>query len=145
MDASELAEKFQAKMGAVANERNRQSCLASEFIDRRSADIEYCKTAMENNVPPFLAELQDHRAVGVSFIIGDGGTATGVASVYRPDAEPFISNAGELTRDKIAKLIEMVIDNTQVCVLRRAITRNFGLIVGSLTFRGLSKPRSSYL
>ena len=149
MDARELAEKFQAKMGAAANERNRQSGLASEFIDKRGADVEYCKTAMENNVLPFLAELQerlgpdqfayshqidmqDHRAVGVSFIIGDGGTtsistalgnvvvtrtgdggtAKGVAYVYRPDAEPFISNSGDLTRDKIAKLIEMVIDNT---------------------------------
>jgi hypothetical protein len=34
------------------------------------------------------------------------------AYVYPPDAEPYISNSGDLTRDKIAKLIEMVIDNT---------------------------------
>jgi hypothetical protein len=32
--------------------------------------------------------------------------------VYPPDAEPNISNSGDLTRDKIAKLVEMVIDNT---------------------------------
>lgn len=31
---------------------------------------------------------------------------------YPPDVEPYIANSGDLTRDKIAKLIEMVIDNT---------------------------------
>jgi hypothetical protein len=103
---------------------------------------------MESNVLPFLAELkehlgddqftfapqidiQDHKPVGVSFKIGDGGTTSistalgniivtrvgdggakrGIA-VYPPDAEPYISNSGDLTRDKIAKLVEMVIDNT---------------------------------
>ena len=30
----------------------------------------------------------------------------------RPMRSPFISNSGDLTRDKIAKLVEMVIDNT---------------------------------
>ena len=73
----------------------------------------------------------DHKPVGVSFRIGDagitsistalgnvivtraggGGTRKGVAHVYAPDEEPYISNSGDLTRDKISKLIEMVIDN----------------------------------
>jgi len=36
---------------------------------------------------------------------GDGGTKKGVAYVCPPDA-------GDLTKDKIAKLVEMAIDNT---------------------------------
>ena len=31
---------------------------------------------------------------------GDGGTKRGLAYVYPPDAEPYISNSGDLTRDK---------------------------------------------
>jgi hypothetical protein len=31
--------------------------------------------------------------------------------VYAPDAEPYIPNSGDLTRDKIAKLVEMTINN----------------------------------
>jgi hypothetical protein len=31
--------------------------------------------------------------------------------VYPPDAEPYISNSGDLTRDKIAKLVEMTMNN----------------------------------
>ena len=31
--------------------------------------------------------------------------------VYAPDVEPYISNSGDLTREKIAKLVEMVIAN----------------------------------
>ena len=74
-------------------------------------------------------ELNDHRPVGVSFTIGNGaptsittafgniivtrigdsGTAKGTPYVYAPDVEPYISNSGDLTRDKIAKLVEMVI------------------------------------
>jgi hypothetical protein len=73
----------------------------------------------------------DHKPVGVSFKIGDGapttiatafgnvvvtraglsGSSKGVAFVYPPDAEPYISNSGDLTRDKMAKLVEMVVDN----------------------------------
>jgi len=149
MNAKELADKFNAKIGAAVVEREHQSDLATEYTQKRTADIEHCKRAMESNVLPFLAELkhhlgddqftfapqidmQDHRPVGVSFKIGDGGTTTiatalgnivvtragdggtqkGVAYVYPPDAEPYISNSGDLTRDKIAKLVEMVIDNT---------------------------------
>jgi hypothetical protein len=74
----------------------------------------------------------DHKPVGVSFKIGDGaatsiatafgnvvvtrvgvsGSSKGVAFVYPPDAEPYISNSGDLTREKIAKLVEMVVDNS---------------------------------
>jgi hypothetical protein len=149
MNAKELADKFKAKTDAAVAERDRQSGLAVENTQKRGDDVEYCKRAMESNVLPFLAELkqhlddgqftfapqidiQDHKAVGVSFKIGDsgttsistafgniivtragdGGTKKGVAYVYPPDAEPYISNSGDLTRDKIAKLVEMVIDNT---------------------------------
>jgi hypothetical protein len=149
MNAKELADKFNEKIRVAVVERDRQSGLATEHIRTRGEDIEHCKRAMETNVLPFLAELkqhlgdaqftfapqidmQDHKPVGVSFKIGDGGTTSistalgnivvtragdggtkkGVAYVYPPDAEPYISNSGDLTRDKIAKLVEMVIDNT---------------------------------
>lgn len=76
--------------------------------------------------------LNDHRPVGVSFTIGNGaptsittlygnivvtrvgdsGTSKGIPFVFDPEAEPYISNSGDLTRDKIAKLIEMVMDQT---------------------------------
>ena len=149
MDARELADKFIAKSGEAALERNRQSGLSRQFVQERAEDVVHCKNALENNVLPFLTELrqhlgdeqfafspqidmQDHRPVGVSFKIGDsgttsistalgnivitrlgdGGTKKGVAYVYAPDAEPFISNSGDLTREKIAKLVEMVIDNS---------------------------------
>jgi hypothetical protein len=76
-------------------------------------------------------DRQDHRPVGVTFRIGDGaatnitsalgnivvtrngasGSFKGVPHVYSPEEEPFISNSGDLTRDKIAKLVEMSIDN----------------------------------
>jgi hypothetical protein len=148
MNAKELADKFKAKTDAAVLERERQSGLAAEHVQKRSEDIEHCKRAMESNVLPFLAlkqhlgdgqftfapqiDIQDHKPVGVSFKIGDGGTTSistalgniivtragdggtkrGLAYVYPPDAEPYISNSGDLTRDKIAKLVEMVIDNT---------------------------------
>lgn len=147
MNARELADKFNAKIGEAVAERHRQTGLAAEHLQKRGADIEHCKRAMESHVLPFLAELKqhlgedqftfapqidmDHKPVGVSFRIGDAGTTNistalgnivitragdggakrGVAYVYPPDAEPYISNSGDLTRDKIAKLIEMVIDN----------------------------------
>ena len=76
-------------------------------------------------------DMHDHKIVGVSFKVGDGATTTiatafgnvtvtrsgfsgsskGVNYVYPADAEPYISNSGDLTRDKIAKLIEMLLDN----------------------------------
>ena len=93
MDAKELADKFNAKTGAAVVERERQSGLAIEHIEKRADDIKHCKRAMESNVLPFLAELkqllgegqfafapqidmQDHKPVGVSFRIGDGGTTS---------------------------------------------------------------------
>jgi hypothetical protein len=75
---------------------------------------------------------RDHRPVGVSFQIGGGGpvsittvfgniivtrlgssgAAKGAAIVYAPDEEPYISNSGDLTRDKMSKLVEMVMENS---------------------------------
>jgi len=74
-------------------------------------------------------DAQDRAIVGVSFRIGDGslttistafgnvivthagasGSSKGVNFVYPSDAEPYISNSGDLTREKIAKLVEMMI------------------------------------
>lgn len=147
MNAQELAEKFTAKIAVAAIEKDRQTGIAADNAGKRMADVEHCKTAMEQHVIPFLEELKhhfgehqfsfapqiainDHRPVGVSFKIGDGaptsittafgnivvtrigdsGTSKGVPFVYAPDVEPYISNSGDLTRDKIAKLVEMVID-----------------------------------
>jgi hypothetical protein len=93
MNAKELADKFYAKTDAALEERKRQSGLAAEHIEKRGEDIEHCKRAMESNVLPFLAELKqhlgegqftfapqidmhDHKPVGVSFKIGDGGTTS---------------------------------------------------------------------
>jgi hypothetical protein len=42
--------------------------------------------------------------------IGDSGTSKGAPFVYASDVERYISNSGDLTRDKIAKPVEMVID-----------------------------------
>jgi hypothetical protein len=76
-------------------------------------------------------DLQDHQFVGVSFKIGNGpmitisaafgnivisqsggsGSAKGIEFVYGRGSEPFISSSNDLTRDKVAKLVEMVIDN----------------------------------
>lgn len=147
MNAQELAAKFNAKIAVAAVERDRQKEVAAHNADKRTADIEHCKKAMEQHILPFLEELKhhlgehqfsfapqielkDHRPVGVSFKIGDGaptsittafgniavtrigdsGTSKGVPFVYSPDVEPYISNSGDLTREKIARLVEMVID-----------------------------------
>jgi hypothetical protein len=149
MNAQELADKFTAKISVAAAEKDRQAEIAAENVGKRTADVEHCKRALEQNVLPFLDELKhrlgeqqfsfapqialnDHRPVGVSFKIGDGapttittafgnivvtrmgdsGTSKGIPFVYAPDVEPYISNSGDLTREKIAKLVEMVIDTT---------------------------------
>jgi hypothetical protein len=149
VNAQELAEKFRFKVAAAAAEKQRQGGLAAEQTDKRSDDASHCKRAMEETVIPFLSELKhhlgdeqfsfspqidlhDHKAVGVSFKIGDGpttsisatsgnivvtrtgdsGSSKGIPFVYPPDAEPYMSNSGDLTREKMAKLVEMVIDNT---------------------------------
>jgi hypothetical protein len=77
-------------------------------------------------------DLPDHKFVGVSFRVGDGpvttisttggnvmvshtgasGSSRGVNLAYSPETEPFISNSGDLTREKISKLVEMIIDHT---------------------------------
>jgi len=77
-------------------------------------------------------DVSDHKFVGVSFRVGDGpitaisttfgnvlvshtgasGSSKGVHIVYSQEAEPFISNSGDLTREKISKLVEMIIDHT---------------------------------
>ena len=147
MNAQQLAAKFTAKIAVAAVEKDRQAEIASSNTEKRTADIEHCKNAMEQHVLPFLDELKhhlgehqfsfapqielnDHRPVGVSFKIGDGaptsittafgniivtrmgdsGTSKGVPFVYAPDVEPYISNSGDLTREKISKLLEIVID-----------------------------------
>jgi hypothetical protein len=35
-----------------------------------------------------------------------------VSFVYPADAEPYISNSGDLTKEKIAKLVKMAMDHT---------------------------------
>jgi hypothetical protein len=148
MNAEELASKFRTKLAVAVAEKDKQIGIAAENTEKRAADIEHCKRAMEREVMPFLAELKqhlgeaqfsfasqielnDHRPVGVSFTIGNGaptsittafgnivvtrigdsGTAKGIPYVYAPDLEPYISNSGDLTRDKMAKLVEMVMDD----------------------------------
>jgi len=148
MNAEELAHKFKLKIAAAVVEKDRQEVIAHDNEQKRIADMDHCRRAMENEVIPFLEEVKhhfgndqfsfatqiernDHRPVGVSFIVGNGaptsittafgniivtrvgdsGTQKGVPFVYAPDVEPYISNSGDLTRDKIAKLLEMVIDD----------------------------------
>jgi hypothetical protein len=148
MNAEELANKFRQRLSAAILEKEKQAVIAVENKEKRTADIEHCKRAMEREVIPFLEELKhylgedqfsfasqielhDHRPVGVSFTVGNGaptsisttlgnivvtrvgdsGTQKGVPFVYAPDVEPYISNSGDLTRDKMAKLIEMVIED----------------------------------
>jgi hypothetical protein len=149
MNAEELANKFKAKMAGAAVEKNRQAGIAVDQAEKRAADVEHCKNAMEREVIPFLKEfkqhmgedqfsfapqidINDHRPVGVSFTIGNGGptsittafgnivvtrvgdsgTPKGIPFVFGPDVEPYISNSGDLTRNKIAKLVDMVIEHS---------------------------------
>jgi hypothetical protein len=89
MNAVELAHKFRSKIAAALVEKQKQSGIAANNTDKRAADVEYCKLAMEREVIPFLSELKhhlidaqfsfapqielnDHRPVGVSFTIGNG-------------------------------------------------------------------------
>ena len=148
MKAEELANKFKLKVAAALVEKERQEVIARDNEKKRTADMDHCRRAMENEVVPFLEEVKhhfgedqfsfatqiernDHRPVGVSFIVGNGaptsittafgniivtrvgdsGTKKGTPFVYAPDVEPYISNSGDLTREKIAKLLEMVIDD----------------------------------
>jgi hypothetical protein len=146
MDAKQLADRFAQKIAEAVTERGKQTVLASENEVKRTDDVEHCHRALEQNVLPFFAELKhhmgeqfsyaqqidrDHKPVGVSFKLGDGGpvnittafgnivitrmgssgAALGGAIVLAPDAEPYISNSGDLTREKMAKLVEMVMEN----------------------------------
>jgi hypothetical protein len=148
VNALELANKFEEKISAATVEREHQVEIAAQNREKRTADMEHCRNAMEREVIPFLEELKrhfgedqfsfatqiernDHRPVGVSFTVGNGaptsisttfgnivvtrvgdsGTQKGIPFVYAPGAEPYISNSGDLTRDKIAKLVEMVIED----------------------------------
>lgn len=147
MNAEDLANKFRQKIKAAVVEKDRQDAISNDNREKRTADADHCRRAMERDVIPFLEELKhhfgeeqfsfatqiernDHRPVGVSFVIGNGaattittafgnivvtrvgdsGTQKGVPFVYAPDAEPYISNSGDLTRAKMAKLVEMVIN-----------------------------------
>jgi hypothetical protein len=56
--------------------------------------------------------------------IGDSGASKGIPFVYAPDVEPYISNSGDLTRDKIAKLVEMVISSTNETLPSRRSMRS---------------------
>lgn len=60
MDARELAQKFAAKVASAALEQDRQATVAADNTQKRQEDVEHCKNAMENNVIPFLKELQHH-------------------------------------------------------------------------------------
>ena len=148
MNAKELADKFATKVATAVTEKEKQSAMAAENERKRLDDVEHCKRALADNVLPFLSELkshlpegqfsfapqidlQDHKAVGVSFTVGNGsvtsistafgnvivtrgggsGSSKGLGIVYDPTAEPYISNSGDLTRDKIAKLVEMTIED----------------------------------
>ena len=43
---------------------------------------------------------------------GGSGSAKGIEFIYDRDAQPFISSSRDLTKEKVAKLIEVVIDNS---------------------------------
>jgi hypothetical protein len=88
MDARQLADKFSGKVAAAATELHHQETVATESAKLRSDDVVHIKRAMEQQVIPFLKELEhrfgtkqfsfapqidiDHKPVGVSFRIGDG-------------------------------------------------------------------------
>ena len=94
--------------------------------------MEELKSAMPKGQFSFSHQIdvQDHKPVGVSFKIGDGAatsittafgnvivtrvgdssTSKGGNFVYSNETEPYISNSGDLTREKLARLVEMVID-----------------------------------
>ncbi len=93
----------------------------SELKDRFPEDQFSFATQIDRN---------DHKVVGVSFKIGDGavtniltafgnvsvthsgasGSSKGVSYIFPSDKEPYIANSGDLTWDKMAKLVEMIID-----------------------------------
>ena len=129
-------EKDRQKIVSVDNKQKYSD--DAEYCKKAMTDIvmpflQELKTALPENqfsLAPQV-DIRDHAIVGVSFKIGDGapttisaafgnvtvtrsgnsGSSKGINFVFPPDAEPYISNSGDLTREKIAKLVEMVIDN----------------------------------
>jgi hypothetical protein len=129
-------EKDRQKIVSVDNKEKYSD--DAEYCKKAMTDIvmpflQELKTALPENqfsLAPQV-DIRDHAIVGVSFKIGDGapttisaafgnvtvtrsgdsGSSKGINFVFPPDAEPYISNSGDLTREKIAKLVEMVIDN----------------------------------
>lgn len=123
MNAQELTEKFARRIATAAVEKDKQEQIAGLNAVKRNDDVEHCKNAMELQVLPFLAELKhhmgeqfsyshqidinDHKPVGVSFKVRDGGPVSittvfgnivvarlgssgaskGVPFVYPPDAD----------------------------------------------------------
>ena len=65
MNAKELADKFNAKAGAAVAERQRQSRLAVEHLQRaQPGDGARHRRAVEGEILPFLAELKQHLGEG---------------------------------------------------------------------------------
>jgi hypothetical protein len=122
----------------IAHDNNAKRCDDVEHCKRAMTDnvlpfLSELKSHFPGEQFSFAPQVDghDHKVVGVSFTIGDGppttistafgnvivthagasGSSKGVNFVYAPDAEPYISNSGDLTREKIAKLVEMAIDN----------------------------------
>jgi hypothetical protein len=88
MNAKELADKFNAKTGAAVAERERQSGLATEHIQKRGEDIEHCKRAMERDVLPFMEELKQHLVMEeLKQHLGDG-QFTFAPQIDRQDHKP---------------------------------------------------------
>ena len=54
MNAQELADKFTAKIAVAAAQKDRQAEIAAENVGKRTADVEHCKRALEQNALPFL-------------------------------------------------------------------------------------------
>lgn len=123
---SDIASENTAKMGNDADDC--RNAMEREVIPFMS-ELQHCLGEQQFSFASQV-ELHDHRPVGVTFTIGNGaptsistalghivvtrvgdsGSAKGVPYVFASDEEPFISNSGDLTRVKIGKLIEMVID-----------------------------------
>ena len=60
MNAEELANKFKAKIAAAIAEKDKQVEIAADNTEKRTADVEHCKQALEREVIPFLNELKHH-------------------------------------------------------------------------------------
>jgi hypothetical protein len=60
MDARELADKISAKVAAAATELHHQETVATDSAKSRLDDVVHIKRAMEQQVMPFLKELEHH-------------------------------------------------------------------------------------